>query len=70
MKYLRYLSLIGMLLFIIACGDESIQSPENNNTNNAENQEEEPKEEVIKGERSMWVSYDPNYKEVKQHTSG
>ena len=72
--YVFPLLLLGITFLHISCsdneGDESIQSPENNNTNNAGNQEEEPKEEVIKGERSMWVSYDPNYKEVKQHTSG
>lgn len=69
MKHLRYLSIFGILLFIVACGDEQIQSPEDDNTENTV-KKEEPDKEIIIGERSMWVSYDPAPRGTLNHTSG
>lgn len=68
MKHLRHLSIIGFLLLIAACGDEQILSPEENGTNTAP--KEEPGKEIIIGERSMWVSYDPTPRGTLNHTSG
>lgn len=68
MKHLRHLSIIGFLLLIAACGDEQILSPEENGTNTGP--KEEPGKEIIIGERSMWVSYDPTPRGTLNHTSG
>lgn len=68
MKHLRHLSIIGFLLLIAACGDEQILSPEENGTNTGP--KEEPSKEIIIGERSMWVSYDPTPRGTLNHTSG
>lgn len=68
MKHLRHLSIIGILLLIAACGDEQILSPEENGTNTGP--KEEPGKEIIIGERSMWVSYDPTPRGTLNHTSG
>jgi len=68
MKHLHHLSIIGFLLLIAACGDEQILSPEENGTNTAP--KEEPGKEIIIGERSMWVSYDPTPRGTLNHTSG
>lgn len=68
MKHLRHLSIIGILLLLVACGDEQILPPEENGTNTAP--KEEPGKEIIIGERSMWVSYDPTSRGTLNHTSG
>ena len=68
MKHLRHLSIIGFLLLLVACGDEKIQPSEENGTNTAP--KEEPDKEIIRGERSMWVSYDPTPRGTLNHTSG
>lgn len=68
MKHLRHLLIIGFLLLIAACGDEQILSPEENGTNTGP--KEEPGKEIIIGERSMWVSYDPTPRGTLNHTSG
>lgn len=68
MKHLRHLSIIGFLLLLVACGDEKIQPSEENGTNTAP--KEEPDKEIIIGERSMWVSYDPTPRGTLNHTSG
>lgn len=68
MKHLRHLSIIGILLLIVACGDEQIQPPGENGTNTGP--KEEPDKEIIIGERSMWVSYDPTPRATLNHTSG
>lgn len=68
MKHLRHLSIIGILLLIVACGDEQIQPPGENGTNT--DPKEEPDKEIIIGERSMWVSYDPTPRGTLNHTSG
>ena len=68
MKHLHHLSIIGFLLLLVACGDEKIQLSEENGTNTAP--KEEPDKEIIIGERSMWVSYDPTPRGTLNHTSG
>lgn len=68
MKHLRHLSIIGFLLLLVACGDKKIQPSEENGTNTAP--KEEPDKEIIIGERSMWVSYDPTPRGTLNHTSG
>ncbi|GAA6258503.1 rhamnogalacturonan lyase [Bacteroides sp. f07] len=68
MKHLRHLSIIGILLLIVACGDEQIQPPGENGTNT--DPKEEPGKEIIIGERNMWVSYDPTPRGTLNHTSG
>lgn len=68
MKHLHHLSIIGFLLLLVACGDEKIQPSEENGTNTAP--KEEPDKEIIIGERSMWVSYDPTPRGTLNHTSG
>ena len=73
MKHLRHLTITGLLLLVLSCvfsscGDEKIQTPEEN-TDPTE-KEETPEQEIIKGTRSMWVSYDPAPRAKIGHTSG
>ena len=58
-----YFTIFSCLLLIYSCSDEKISAKNSDNgSNNAS-------VETAKG-RAMWVSYDPNYRAVKGHTSG